>query len=483
VAKKRILVGGWFDLPRLGTDTFGTLVRKQGVVYDKSTGFKFDAGTDMRAAVRTLLSAGVEVELTLRCFLCVPGNTLIIGDNKQIRNSKPMDRSAGVSGLGTVARTFSRQYKGKLLRVKANGLLPIEITPEHPVLVSTSTTRRTGKNRVQKIEFSKLQWKEAKALSLKKEGSEGDYLFIPRVPGLNQDTHVSLQEFTNENGRRVCISKHLPLELPLNSDTAWLVGMYIAEGFPSSTCACFSLNHDEEEIHQRIMKIGMASGYSPSKYRRATSTVVVIPSRILSRALSSWCGKGARNKMIPDFLLFHKNPNILRSLLNGYAAGDGYSSGGITFMSTSSKLLALQIQLLGARLGEFICVSWAKSGSSVIDGRRITGGPEGKYMLELRPRSKQSLARVTDLGILTPIRDIESFPFSGKVYNVETTDNTYLVSNAVVHNCGKEACAGCPYLSSCDRTSVSTLCLCADHAPEKSVYEAYTKTFDVNLRG
>jgi len=48
--------------------------------------------------------------------------------------------------------------------------------------------------------------------------------------------------------------------------------------------------------------------------------------------------------------------------------------------------------------------------------------------------------------------------------------------------CGNTACTGCPYLSSCDRTSVSTLCLCADHAPEKSVFEVYTKTFDVNLR-
>ena len=68
--KKRIVVGGWFDLPRLGTEVFSTLVRKQGVVYDKSTGFKFDAGTDLQGAVRTLLSAGVEVELSLRCWVC-----------------------------------------------------------------------------------------------------------------------------------------------------------------------------------------------------------------------------------------------------------------------------------------------------------------------------------------------------------------------------------------------------------------------------
>jgi hypothetical protein len=48
--------------------------------------------------------------------------------------------------------------------------------------------------------------------------------------------------------------------------------------------------------------------------------------------------------------------------------------------------------------------------------------------------------------------------------------------------CGQESCSGCPYLSSCDRTRVSTFCLCGDHAPEKSVFGAYTKTFDVNLK-
>lgn len=68
---KKILVGGWFDLPRLGRDVFA-LMMKQGVVYDKSMGFKLDSATDLRAAVRTLRAAtGEEVELALRCFICL----------------------------------------------------------------------------------------------------------------------------------------------------------------------------------------------------------------------------------------------------------------------------------------------------------------------------------------------------------------------------------------------------------------------------
>ncbi len=179
----RILVGGWFSLPRLGRDAFALLM-KQGVAYDKDMGFKFDAATDLQAAARTVSAAtGEEVELILRCFVCVPGQTLIIGDNKQIRDLKPMDRSAGFSGLGKIEHTLARSYKGNLVRIKATGLLPIDITPEHPVLVSTSTTSRIGGYGKQNITFSKLHWKEANAITCKKVGIDGDYLLIPRVPG------------------------------------------------------------------------------------------------------------------------------------------------------------------------------------------------------------------------------------------------------------------------------------------------------------
>ncbi len=66
----RILVGGWFSLPRLGRDAFALLM-KQGVLYDKDMGFKFDSATDLPGAVRTVGAAvGEEVELILRCFLC-----------------------------------------------------------------------------------------------------------------------------------------------------------------------------------------------------------------------------------------------------------------------------------------------------------------------------------------------------------------------------------------------------------------------------
>ena len=66
----RILVGGWFTLPRLEREDFLLLMR-QGVAYDRAMGFKLEAGTDLAAAARAIRAAvGEEVELTLRCFVC-----------------------------------------------------------------------------------------------------------------------------------------------------------------------------------------------------------------------------------------------------------------------------------------------------------------------------------------------------------------------------------------------------------------------------
>jgi hypothetical protein len=66
----KILVGSWFELPKLGKDTF-LLLMKQGVKYETGLGFKLDGDTRLDGAVNILSSAlGEEVELSLRCFVC-----------------------------------------------------------------------------------------------------------------------------------------------------------------------------------------------------------------------------------------------------------------------------------------------------------------------------------------------------------------------------------------------------------------------------
>lgn len=66
-------------------------------------------------------------------------------------------------------------------------------------------------------------------------------------------------------------------------------------------------------------------------------------------------------------------------------------------------------------------------------------------------------------------------PGAVRTLSAATGEEVELVLRCFV--CGRESCVGCPYLSSCDRTAVSTLCLCSLHAPEKGVFVAYAKAF------
>lgn len=42
--------------------------------------------------------------------------------------------------------------------------------------------------------------------------------------------------------------------------------------------------------------------------------------------------------------------------------------------------------------------------------------------------------------------------------------------------CGIDACAGCAYSDVCDRTTVSPICLCAEHSAGPEAFETYQRT-------
>lgn len=66
----KVLVGGWFSLPRMGREVFSQLMRC-GVEYDKGMGFRMSAQTDIESAVAIIGSAvGEKVDVSVRCFIC-----------------------------------------------------------------------------------------------------------------------------------------------------------------------------------------------------------------------------------------------------------------------------------------------------------------------------------------------------------------------------------------------------------------------------
>ena len=92
---------------------------------------------------------------------------------------------------------------------------------------------------------------------------------------------------------------------------------------------------------------------------------------------------------------------------------------------------------------------------------------------------KQGVAYDKDLGF--KFDSGTDIPAASRTVGAATGEEVELILRCYV--CGRDACPGCPYFSSCDRAEFSTLCLCSEHAPERSVFALYSKTFDMNLKG
>ena len=366
-----------------------------------------------------------------KCPFCIPPDSIVSGHYKAINQYVEGESCLGFTGRVLITRVFKRYYTGSLIKIRAYGVLPIKLTPEHPILV----VRRRRLD----AEDVNPKWVLADECLPKRSGKIGDYLVIPRIKGDVALDEISLEQFTNELGHSVAIGKNVPLSLPINEETAWLLGLYVAEGYSSvGKGATIYLGKHEKELVKKATKIIERLGYHPCVVEAPTELQLHIPSRILSRALPHWCGSNAKSKRIPWFILYHENDNILRSFLKGVADGDGaYIKRGEGYdlrIQIASKVLALQLQILAIRLGLPAYVREVKVKDRYIDGRRIRGGVHYVVSIPLFNRRRRYMV-ITSRFALTPIRQVYRIPYEGYVYNLETTDNTYLVHNVVVHNC------------------------------------------------
>lgn len=389
------------------------------------------------------------VHLETAC--CVPPDTLVLGDNKQISEYGVGDEVIGVSGHVGITNTFSRQFHGNLVQITGRGMLPILTTPEHPILtVERKMSGGKGDYSIEKV------WKLARDLRpappVKSNGiflypkGDHDCLLVPRVKGFVSTTSILLDRYSTSRGLNVVRGRgeNPPLEFPLNVDTAWLLGIYTAEGWTTKNHdVFFSLGHDEDRLVERIARIVRSLGYAPQIKVRKTATVVRFSSSILARALRDWCGHLAPNKKTPDFILYHQDTALLSAFIRGYLEGDGTETRdprGPVYerATTTSRLLVLQIQLACARLGRFARISLAHRGGFSKIMRRTVKTNDVYEAWAMTSKRKAAGFVVTPEYIAVPIRNVSEVAYSGMVNNLETTDNTYLLSNAVVHNCSVE---------------------------------------------
>jgi len=376
---------------------------------------------------------------------CVKPDTLILGDNKAIADYRMGDHAIGLNHLNTVIQKIVNNFEGEMVKIKAVGMLPIEITPEHPVLTAVSKMTypcifRNGKHtHTARINLTQPFWKSACLLKDKKSNVNGNYLVVPKIKGDLDISELDLIPFINRNLLKNFIGKNLSTTFPLNENTAWLLGLYVAEGYSSQGHIKFALNSKEHELKNKILEISKKLCHHPTIYKRKDEDCIeiVLSNAPLSRAFEKWCGKYAHNKQIPEFILLHKNEKIVKSFLDGFISGDGYISSNclgkknIIHIVTTSKLLALQLQLIGARLDQFFRITKA-SRSAIIRGRKVN--IHDKFDVRCN-QSRKTHVKFNESFMFVPIRKIEKINYKGEVYNLETSDHSYIVSNAITHNC------------------------------------------------
>lgn len=340
-----------------------------------------------------------------------------------------------------VTKVIRNTWSGNLLRIKAAGMLPFMVTPNHPVYVRPYDSTRPG-------------FKGAKRKFWERAFLPADQLKpydLLTVPGVAETEAV--ESVAMPGGSR---SKAVE-SVPITEQFLAVIGVYLAEGMvrADGRTTQFTLNAVEEHQSTIVKAWAESIGLSHHEYFGNGARVVYVFGKALADFLQTNFGTGSFNKRLPLWVMMLPVEQQSK-VLEYYFRGDGCfwdeTRMGIAATSRSSCLLT-QIQLTLIRMG-------FGSSIDVIDDHgepryRITIA--GVYGVELAakwgvkvPQTDRRYNHVRagegdGCRIAEhPIRSILAVPYVGEVVNLEVQDDhTYCVPS-LVHNCWieKEALAG-----------------------------------------
>lgn len=378
----------------------------------------------------------------IECLL--PGER-ILGSNKKIEDLEIGDSVIQSDGSqGKVLKTIKNNYSGKLITIKPRYCLPVTTTKEHPIRIAVFEKRK----------LKKTDWVKAEDVTKDK------YLIVPKYKIVNDIKSISLSSYIKSRSRSIN-NKRLS-SIKIDKDLMWLFGVYLAEGNITSSRnhgkyiekrgLCFTFNKNETEYIEKVEKII----YEKFKYKanhnftKTNSSQVVVSAYPLAEYFAENFGMGAENKVIPQWIMDLPKKHLKHFLL-GYIDGDGSYFLGTgrqdknLSMCTVSKILALQLQLIFTKFDILISNICDKRAGKFLFQDKIVNQKD-RYILRTRKKNilnpdgintkrKSIIYREDENNFYVPIKEISISQYEGNVFNIHTTDNTYLVNNCVVHNC------------------------------------------------
>jgi predicted metal-dependent peptidase len=395
---------------------------------------------------------------------CFPAGTMVGGSFLPIEKMVKGNNIIGSDGcIHEAEQVEERNYAGGLVSIKPMGVIGFDVTDNHKILVADIgwKTINTDFPRRSVRLIKNIDWKNSQDVKT------GDWLAVPRMKGNRSDSEIDVMKYIRGNKWSLPIGVRGG-SIPLNVDTAWLMGYYCAEGSASSIGArnggkssgsgqiTFSMNKDECLTHgskvKEIVNKWQLGGCPFFSGENGNGCTIVFNSTVVARLFHDKIGRGAENKRVPDEIFWHKDERILKAFLRGYFDGDGAVKSSLFASATVSRVLAYQIQMMAARLGAWMNMHFDEL--SKLPPKVIVSGPprivKDQYRLhsggdDIRGilgydtfESKKRATKhhvMTDDYIFIQVKGVARRGWAGKVYNLRSPTRDYLVSNVVVHNC------------------------------------------------
>ena len=136
----------------------------------------------------------------------------------------------------------------------------------------------------------------------------------------------------------------VPIIWPLTRNFMKLIGLFIAEGHSDRRQICFTFSKHERDLVRLVCDVGFTLGASYTVEERSHSVRVKLFGGILSYLFRKWCGYGAKNKKIPDFV-FSAPYHLRQDCLDYIYIGDGHNpkNRNMLTLATTSEELANQV--------------------------------------------------------------------------------------------------------------------------------------------
>jgi len=375
-----------------------------------------------------------KVDILFAGFPCFVKGTLVLTNTgyKEIQDVQLTDMLLTHTGtFQKIVNLQQKNYTGQLydIKIKYHPEV-ISATEEHPFYVRQKVRTWNAKEKKYDIRFEPAEWKKASDLTM-----EHYYGMV-----INDKSIIPSFEIDKQINKS-CTERII--FQPDHQDQWYMMGYFVGDGWIQDTKKSdhirdthtirFAVHEDHHDIIQRLQKVlpitykQERSGKS-LKYGCADQTWFAVLKQF---------GKYAHGKKIPEWVQ-DAPTHLIEEFVKGYMDADGFvKKNGSHQLTTVSYDLAYGLQRLYLKLGYLAGVEKTiRPKTCVIQGR--TCNQRDTYQVRITPTKDFRYSSFIEGNYMwyAPCQITTRPVTSETVYNFEVeNDNSYIVQNAIVHNC------------------------------------------------